>query len=70
LYRFVSFPLARESEAVAATWHMVDLKAGTITLPATITKPRKPRIVTIQPALAAFLNQGLKKSGTLCPLSP
>ena len=65
-----AFAGLRESEAVAATWHMVDLKGAKITLPATITKTRKPRIVTIQPALNEFLTLHAKKSGPLCPLSP
>ena len=65
-----AFAGLRESEAVAVNWHMVDSKAGTITLPATITKTRKPRIVTIQPVLAAFLKLFSKRSGPLCPLSP
>jgi hypothetical protein len=49
---------------------MVDLKGGKITLPATITKTRKPRIVAIQPALHEFLALHAKTSGPLCPLSP
>ena len=65
-----AFAGLRESEAVAATWQMVDLKAGAITLPATITKTRKPRIVAILPTLAEFLKLCSKKSGPLCGLSP
>ena len=65
-----TFAGLRESEAVATTWQMVDLTAGTIILPATITKTRKARIVAIQPVLGEFLKLHSKKAGSLCPLSP
>ncbi|MCX6879857.1 MAG: site-specific integrase [Verrucomicrobia bacterium] len=57
----------RESEAVRMTWEMVDLTGGKINLPATATKTGKPRVVTIEPALAAFLAPHAKKSGHLAP---
>jgi integrase len=64
-----TFAGVREAEAVRMTWAMVDLCAGKITLPATITKTRKPRVVTIHPVLAAFQQSRAKPAGPLCPLS-
>jgi|GEM_PF-1069871 len=64
-----AFAGIREAEAVRMTWKMIDLPGKTITLPATITKTRKPRHITIQPALAAFLMPYAKQSGPVCPLS-
>lgn len=49
---------------------MIDLTAGKIVLPATITKTRKSREIEIQPALAAFLMPYAKQAGPLCALSP
>lgn len=65
-----AFAGIREAEAMRMDWKMIDLPAATITLPATITKTRKPRAITIQPALAAFLMPYAKPSGPVATLSP
>lgn len=65
-----AFAGVREAEAVRMTWAMIDLPAGKITLPATITKTRHSREIEIKPALAAFLAPHGQASGPLCPLSP
>ena len=64
-----AFAGIRDVEALRMDWKMIDLPGGTITLPATITKTRKPRHITIQPALAAFLMPYAKPSGPVSTLS-
>jgi integrase len=59
----------RDSEAAAMDWSMVDLKAGKISLPASITKTGEPRDVKIEPVLAAWLKPYAKKSGEIAPTS-
>lgn len=65
-----AFAGVRESEALRMDWRMIDLTAGRITLPMTITKTRDSREITIQPALAAFLTRHAKATGLVCSLSP
>ncbi|MEI7912478.1 MAG: hypothetical protein WCK77_22850 [Verrucomicrobiota bacterium] len=62
-----TFAGIRESEAVRMDWTMVDLTNNKINLPATATKTGVPRVVEIQPALAAFLAPYAKKAGPLAP---
>jgi len=57
----------RESEAVRMDWTMIDLAKNKINLPTTATKTGTPRVVEIQPALAAFLAPQAKKAGPLAP---
>jgi integrase len=59
----------RDSEAAAMNWSMIDLKAGKISLPASITKTGEPRDVKIEPVLAAWLKPYAKKSGEIAPTS-
>ena len=65
-----AFAGIREAEALRMDWKMIDLTAGKIVLPATITKTRKSREIEIQPVLAAFLMPYAKQAGPLCALSP
>jgi integrase len=65
-----AFAGIREAEALRMDWRMIDLAAGIITLPKTITKSRDSREITIQPALAAFLAPHAEPSGPVCSLSP
>jgi integrase len=65
-----AFAGLRESEALRMDWHMIDLAAGKIILPKTITKSRHSREITIQPALSAFLATHVQPSGSVCSLSP
>lgn len=65
-----AFAGLRESETLRMDWRMIDLAAGKIILPKTITKTRDSREITIQPALAAFLAPHAKQAGPVCSLSP
>lgn len=49
------FAGVREGEAVRMDWSMIDLAAGEVHLPDTVTKTGHSRTVKIEPALAAFL---------------
>lgn len=55
----------REQEAVRMDWSMIDLAAGEIHLPDTITKTGHARTIRIEPALAAFLGQHAASSGPI-----
>lgn len=53
----------REQEVLRMDWRMVDLAAGEIHLPDTVTKTGHDRTVKVEPALDAFLRPLAKKSG-------
>ena len=55
----------REEEAVRMDWSMIDLAAGEIHLPDTVTKTGHSRTVKIEPALAAFLRPHVKTDGPI-----
>ncbi|BCX49843.1 hypothetical protein HAHE_37510 [Haloferula helveola] len=60
------FAGVREQETLRMDWAMVDLDAGEIHLPETITKTGVDRTISIRPALEAFLQPLAKPSGPLC----
>ncbi len=64
------FAGVREQEALRMDWSMVDLEAGEINLPGTITKTSQPRTLKVEAALEAFLEPHSKASGDLCPFTP
>lgn len=57
----------RDAEAARLDWSMVDLKAGMIRLPASITKTGDQRTVKIEPVLADWLAPLAATSGPLAP---
>ena len=59
------FAGVREQEALRMDWSMIDLAAGEIHLPDTVTKTGHSRTVKIEPALAAFLTPYAKTDGPL-----
>lgn len=59
----------RDAEAARLDWSMIDLKKGSIHLPAAITKTGDPRKVTIQPTLAAWIKPYSQKAGPLVPVA-
>jgi integrase len=59
----------RDAEAARMTWDMVDLKAGKIRLPASITKTGDMREVKILPVLRAWLELHPEREGPLAPPS-
>lgn len=61
------FAGVRDAEAARMDWSMIDLKAGTITLPAHITKTGDMRKVKILPNLRAWLEIQPEKEGLLAP---
>jgi integrase len=65
-----AFAGVREAEALRMDWRMIDLAAGKIILPATVTKTRTLREIKIEPALAEFLKPHAKESGPLVDMSP
>ncbi len=59
------FAGVREQETLRMDWSMIDLAAGEIHLPDTVTKTGHSRTVKIEPALAAFLAPYAKTDGPL-----
>lgn len=59
----------REQEVLRMDWSMVDLKAGEIHLPDTVTKTGQPRTVKVEPVLAAFLQPYSRPDGMVAPSS-
>jgi integrase len=57
----------REQEAVRMDWSMIDLAAGEIHLPDTITKTGHARTIKIEPALDAFLSPRGDSTGPVAP---
>lgn len=55
----------RDQESLRMDWSMIDLAAGEIHLPDTVTKNGHSRTVKIEPALAAFLTPYAKTSGAI-----
>jgi integrase len=55
----------RDAEAARMDWNMVDLAAGEIHLPSSITKTGEPRTVKIESNLAAWLQPHAKEAGPL-----
>ncbi len=55
----------REQESLRMDWSMIDLAAGEIHLPDTVTKTGNSRTVKIEPALAAFLATHAEDSGAI-----
>lgn len=53
----------REQEALRMDWSMIDLKAGEIHLPDTVTKTGHPRTVKMEGSLAAFLTPHARPDG-------
>lgn len=60
----------REQESLRMDWSMVDLAAGEIHLPDTVTKTGHARTVKIEPALAAFLAPHKRPDGPIVTPSP
>ncbi|MBK1815003.1 hypothetical protein JIN84_05215 [Luteolibacter yonseiensis] len=59
------FSGVREAEAVRMDWSMIDLAAGEIHLPDTVTKTGNSRTLKIEPVLAAFLTPHAQTDGAL-----
>jgi integrase len=59
------FAGVREQECLRMDWSMIDLAAGEIHLPDTVTKTGHSRTVKIEPALAAFLAPYKQSDGPL-----
>lgn len=59
------FAGVREQETLRMDWSMIDLAAGEIHLPDTVTKTGHSRTVKIEPALAAFLAPYTKADGPI-----
>lgn len=59
------FAGVREQEALRMDWGMVDLAAGEINLPDTVTKTGHSRTVKIEPALSTFLAPRKQKDGAI-----
>jgi integrase len=59
------FAGVREQETLRMDWSMIDLAAGEIHLPDTVTKTGHSRTVKIEPTLAAFLSSYAKTNGPL-----
>jgi integrase len=57
----------REQEALRMDWSMIDLKAGEIHLPDTVTKTGHPRTVKMEANLAAFLTPHTRPDGAIAP---
>ena len=57
----------REQEALRMDWSMIDLKAGEIHLPETVTKTGHDRTVKIEPVLDAFLRPHAVSAGSIAP---
>jgi integrase len=57
----------RDAEAARLDWNMIDMKKGSIKLPAEITKTGDSRKVTIQPMLSDWLAPYAQKSGSVTP---
>jgi integrase len=57
----------REQEALRMDWSMVDLMAGEIHLPDTVTKTGHPRTVKMEANLAAFLTPHARPDGAIAP---
>ncbi|MCW1921218.1 hypothetical protein OKA05_01560 [Luteolibacter arcticus] len=57
----------REQEALRMDWGMVDLAAGEIHLPETVTKTGHDRTIKVEPVLDAFLRPLAASSGPLAP---
>jgi len=63
------FAGVREQEALRMDWRMIDLKAGEIHLPATVTKTGHPRTVKMEGQLAAFLAPHARRDGAIVTAS-
>lgn len=59
----------REQEALRMDWSMIDLKAGEIHLPDTVTKTGHPRTVKMEGSLAAFLAPHARPDGGIVTAS-
>lgn len=59
------FAGVREQETLRMDWSMIDLAAGEIHLPDTVTKTGNSRTVKIEPALAAFLSPYAQPDGPI-----
>ena len=57
----------RDAEAARLDWSMIDLKAGEVHVPATVSKTGEARTVTILPNLDAWLRPHAKRSGPVAP---
>lgn len=55
----------RDAEAARMDWGMIDLKAGEIHLPGSITKTGERRTVKIEPNLAAWLALSTRRGGAI-----
>ncbi len=64
-YAVRTFAGVRDAETARVDWSMIDLKAKRIILPADITKRKRRRIITIHPALAAYLRPHKEKFGLM-----
>lgn len=66
---FKFFAGIRDSEAARLTWGMIDLTAGEIRLPASITKTGDARTVKIEPVLRHWIAPHVKEAGPVAPES-